>query len=411
MSQIIPIYIPTFISDQNYNPSRVLPRLFFYNGKLDCETYWLADVNSGAVTRNQFPYFDNYNVVDGEFPTTGSRSLLFNNEEPVYGTAPVKSLYSKYWETYVQLLYNPVTRLINASAIIPFAEYTKLELNDVIEWRGNYYHLRAINDYSVKTGECTIQLLGPIISDTFTSEEFDPEPPATVNINLSEFNSASIFVDATLTVSGSAYTSSGNFSQSISGETVGNVVMEGKSAGSTAWGGYTTASATLTILNNGTTITSSTQYIYSGSSDTTITIPTTFTAGDTITISGSTAIFGNPTPPPPGTFTLDAQYGMNITNVTSNNGTIPGFTFPQDSGDPQQTLTMTSGYNAGTIFTVSLSGTRVPVGDKSVSIYVNSVQKACATISVDGTQSKNLTVASSISIGDNVRIAIDSNAC
>jgi hypothetical protein len=169
MSQIIPIYIPTFISDQNYNPSRVLPRLFFYNGLIDCEEWYFESgslTTSGVVkTQTQFPYFDNYNVVSGSFPTSDSKSLLFNNENPVYGQLPTGSLYSTYWSDYVSLLYNPTTRLINASAIIPFAAYIELNLNDIIEWRGNYYHLRAINDYSVKTGECSVQLLGPILQD------------------------------------------------------------------------------------------------------------------------------------------------------------------------------------------------------------------------------------------------------
>jgi hypothetical protein len=169
MSQRIPINIPTYINSVDYTPARVLPRLFFYNGLIDCESYWIESGSAtfGGVTyqQNAFPYFDNYNVVSGSFPTTGSASLLFNNEEASYGTIPNQNLYTEYWETYVNLLYNPVTRLINASAIIPFAEYTKLNLNDIIEWRGNMYHLRAINDYSVKTGECSIQLLGPILVD------------------------------------------------------------------------------------------------------------------------------------------------------------------------------------------------------------------------------------------------------
>ena len=165
MSQNIPIYIPTYINSVDYAPARVLPRLFFFNGTLDCETYYIQDENGSSRAQDAFPYFDNYNVVTGSFPTTGSASLLFNNELASYGTMPNQNLYSEYWETYVNLLYNPVTRLINASAIIPFAEYTKLNLNDIIEWRGNMYHLRAINDYSVKTGECTVQLLGPILQD------------------------------------------------------------------------------------------------------------------------------------------------------------------------------------------------------------------------------------------------------
>ena len=307
MSQIIPIYIPTFISDQNYNPSRVLPHIYFYNGVIDCESYWIESGSAafGGVTyqQNSFPYFDNYNVVTGSFPTTDSLSLLFNNEAAVYGEIPNESLYTQYWEKYISLLYNPKTRLLNCSAIIPLKDYFTMELNDIINFRGNYYHLRAINDYSLKDGTCTLQLLGPIIADTFSNVFPEPTPIptgssnfATASINLNELNSGSVFIDGNIIVSGSPYYFSGNFTQYVTGGVVANVTMEGKYAASTVWGGYTTASATLTIRDNGTLITSSTQYIYSGSTDTIITIPTTFTTGHTITISGSTAVVGNPTP-------------------------------------------------------------------------------------------------------------------
>lgn len=170
MSQIIPIYIPTFISDQTYNPTRVLPRLLFFNGMIDCEAYYIESgslTNSGVVKEvTQFPYFDHYNVVTGSFPTTGSHSLLFLNENPVYGEQPNETLYTEYWSEYINLLYSPKTRLINASAIIPLADYFDMELNDVVNWRGDMYHLRAIQDYNLKTGECKIQLLGPLLEGT-----------------------------------------------------------------------------------------------------------------------------------------------------------------------------------------------------------------------------------------------------
>ena len=172
MSQIIPIYIPTYINSVEYTPVRVLPRLLFYNGMLDCETWWLQ---SGSLTtagtsysQSAFPYFDNYNVVTGSFPTTNSDSLLFNNEAAVYGEVPTGSLYTTYWEKYISLLYNPYTRLLNCSAIIPLADYFEMELNDIVNFRGNVYHLRAINEYSLKDGSCQLQLLGPIIADTLS---------------------------------------------------------------------------------------------------------------------------------------------------------------------------------------------------------------------------------------------------
>jgi len=172
MAQIIPIYIPTYISSQEYAPSRVLPRLLFYNGLVECETYYIESGSAtiGGVTyaQNAFPYFDNYNVVTGSFPTVNSKSLLFNNEAAAYGEVPTGSLYTEYWEKYISLLYNPKTRLINCSAIIPLADYVKMELNDIVNFRGNYYHLRAINDYSLKDGTCSLQLLGPIIPDALS---------------------------------------------------------------------------------------------------------------------------------------------------------------------------------------------------------------------------------------------------
>lgn len=166
------IYIPTFISDENFSPARVQPRIFYYNGKLDVPEYkvyaWLSDSGISTFTyqKEEIPYFDHYNVVSGSFPTSNSKSLLFFNESAPYGVQPSNTLFSEYWETYIELLYNPTTRLINAEAVIPQADYFGLELNDIVEWRGNYYHLRAVNEYSFTTGECKLQLLGPIIEDS-----------------------------------------------------------------------------------------------------------------------------------------------------------------------------------------------------------------------------------------------------
>jgi hypothetical protein len=173
------IFIPTFISSVDYQPVRTLPHIYFYNGLKDCEPYYIQHYPSGSVSSvettplEQFPYFDNY---DGLIPNSGSNSLLFFNETSAYGEAPSASLYTQYWDKYVTLLYNPVTRLLNASAIIPLADYFDMELNDIVQWRGNYYHLRAINDYNLKDGTCNIQLLGPIISDATT-------PPPTYDCN------------------------------------------------------------------------------------------------------------------------------------------------------------------------------------------------------------------------------------
>jgi len=298
MSQKIPIYIPTFISDQNYNPNRVLPRLFFFNGMVDCETYYIESgslVNEGGVKEvTQFPYFDHYNVITGSFPTTGSRSLLFNNEAPVYGQQPNQTLFTEYWSNYVELLYNPKTRLLTAKAIIPLADYFDMELNDIVNWRGNYYHLRAINDYNLKTGECGIQLLGPIIADTFggiapaTTTTTTTVAPASVKIHLEEYNaSPTAFFDLNVFANGESFFFSGDFTQSVAPNTSIVEMEVAQNTPSQNWGPYLTASATMSITDNGSTIFNNTSVYTSGSATYSVTSSVNFQSGHTYVISAS----------------------------------------------------------------------------------------------------------------------------
>jgi len=171
-----PTYVPYYVADDKYKPARVLPRIMFYNGLVSASAYYVDAANSTntavqSVQLNKYPYFDNYstgslNGTASIFPQLNSKSLLYNNEQAVWGTTPTASLVSEYWSDYLSLLYNPRTRLLNAAAVIPLSDYFELELNDVAQFRGNYYHLRAINDYDLKTGECLVQLLGPLLQET-----------------------------------------------------------------------------------------------------------------------------------------------------------------------------------------------------------------------------------------------------
>jgi hypothetical protein len=197
-----PVYIPYYIAQDGRAPARVMPRLFFYNGLLPATPYWIDSVFTNVVTGDfnndfnndfgpitgpgtvvsniyyQYPYFDNYSVVSGSsLPNSASLSLLYNNETPSLGSTPEDTLISTYWNTYLNLLYNPRTRLVNAAAVIPLADYFAMELNDVVQFRSNYYHLRAINDYNLTTGECAVQLLGPVIRDAVSNVVFGTPTP------------------------------------------------------------------------------------------------------------------------------------------------------------------------------------------------------------------------------------------
>lgn len=270
MSQKIQIYIPTFISDQNYNPNRVLPRLYFYNGTIESEQWYINQRGFGSLPVNEFPYFDHYNVVTGSFPTTGSNSLLFNNETPVYGAQPNSTLYTQYWNKYIALLYNPKTRLINASAIIPLADYFKMELNDIVEFRSNFYHLRAINDYNLKTGECKIQLLGPIIQDTLSSGVYGCD---------FSFSSATVTTTTTTTSTTTTTTAAPTTTTTTLTPTT-TTTTAGTTTTTTAGTTTTTTAGTTTTTTAGTTTTT----LAPTTTTTTAGTTTTTTAGTTTTI-------------------------------------------------------------------------------------------------------------------------------
>jgi hypothetical protein len=249
MSQIIPIKIPTYISDATYAPARVLPRLLYYNGLVQCETYY---IESGSLTKsgvtkeqNAFPYFDNYNVVTGSFPTVNSKSLLFNNEGAAYGEVPTDSLYTDYWQTYIDLLYNPTTRLLACEAIIPLADYFKMELNDIVEFRGNYYHLRAINDYNLTNGECSLQLLGPILADALQLTN----PGCNFGFTLVQTNTPPT---TTTTTSGPTTTTTAGPTTTTTTTTAAPTTTTTTAAGTTT---TTTAAPTTTTTTAGTTTT------------------------------------------------------------------------------------------------------------------------------------------------------------
>lgn len=164
------LYIPTFISNDNFDPAIINPRLFFYNGQKDVDKDYLFQQLNASQTQTltylitDFPYFDHYS--GDTDPTEDSESLLFFNETTAYGQLPSETLYTKYWDKYISLLYNPKTRFIECEANLPFSLYTDLKLNDIILFKGSHFHLRAINDYNLKTGDCKLQLLGPIIKDS-----------------------------------------------------------------------------------------------------------------------------------------------------------------------------------------------------------------------------------------------------
>ena len=305
-NQKIPLYIPVFINSATYTPARVLPRLYFYNGQVDCERWYISDGGNSARDQNAFPYFDHYNVSGSQFPTTTSKSLLFNNEAAVYGEVPTNSLYTTYWEKYIEFLYNPKTRVLNCQAIIPLADYFHMELNDIVNFRGNYWHLRAINDYSLKDGTCNLQLVGPVIPDVFDKIVPVPPPPPQASSSVS-WSYIEYLQDGTFNV----------YDNSI---TLGTLTADGSGNAQVSQSHYVTASlvpvnypssgsVTMSLNVNGDTTISNVAY-------TNTTISASFLVGNSKTYYITGSIRYNDTPPPQLSSSLSWSYDETIQDGT-----------------------------------------------------------------------------------------------
>jgi len=239
------LYIPTFIKDAEYNPSQVKPRLFYWNGNLDCETWYMEgwETSGGNDTVfhsfTTFPYIDHYSTGSGEVPDQTSDTLLFFNETNPYGTTPTKTLYSEYWSDYVSFLYNPVTRLIKVKGVLPIAEYFDTNLNDLIFFRGNYYQLRAINNYNINTGECDIELLGPVDETIFENETLKLEEDCyeynyvnAVDDSTVSWTTCEGFETSSFVTLGTNFTVPCARSGSVSGDIAGATITENSKCGS-----------------------------------------------------------------------------------------------------------------------------------------------------------------------------------
>lgn len=133
---------------------------------------------------------------------------------------------------------------------------------------------------------------------------------------------------------------------------------------------------------------------------TTTAIPTTTTTSTAAPTTTTTTTAGI------GDFEIDALYGMNFVDVNADNGTVPSFTFPINTGN-NETLPMVTGFAINTNFSVDLSGTRVGGTNKTLTVSVNGVPQDCSVISSDGAQNHILIVPGAISTTDDITFTIN----
>ena len=141
-------------SSEPVNPNS----LIFYNLLVGAA----SDVALGFIeddgTRSQITYnintpFHHYGLNNPNF------ALLFEADFSTYTyEALTSNLYTNHYKSYVESIFNPKKRNFVFKAILPLHIITKLQLNDSLEIKGNYYRIDKYS-YNILTGETTLNLI------------------------------------------------------------------------------------------------------------------------------------------------------------------------------------------------------------------------------------------------------------
>ena len=175
----------------------------------------LPDLNTGIKTRVQYAaiideeleaaspsahiFYKNFNTVNsspiGFFNDLGTREILNSNlwtayhhygvEQPNYasifnnefstwdGNVINNNLYSRHYDDYISSIFNIKKRTFIYEAVLPIHIITKLELNDVLQIKGDFYRIDKYN-YNLLTGKTTLNLVNSFDNE-LNSDSLSPD--------------------------------------------------------------------------------------------------------------------------------------------------------------------------------------------------------------------------------------------
>ena len=139
--------IPKFVND-TYAFSAPNPRILYKVG--DTIKFNVYNDTTGGVNQVEAYQFSHYSDF---VPDITSRDLNFGQETPLCAVTsiPYKTLYARYWNEYIQNIYAPDARILEAFFALEFADIYNFNFNDKIFIKDSYWRILSISDYIVGT--------------------------------------------------------------------------------------------------------------------------------------------------------------------------------------------------------------------------------------------------------------------
>jgi hypothetical protein len=200
----------------DFKPYIPKPVLFYY----DDYRGGVLNLNNGSATTEYY----NFNIFNNNVTINGVvYSLTWHPElSTQYPNLPlVNNLYSMYYNSYLQNIFNPKCRLVRVKAHFPLSLITKLRLNDRLIIRDKRYIINELKS-DITSGEVDLALINdfrPMINDSTTETVIVPSGGGTTSFPWKVPNGA---IDTTFTspVSGVTFTPSTTTTNTTVGVTV-----------------------------------------------------------------------------------------------------------------------------------------------------------------------------------------------
>jgi hypothetical protein len=154
------IIMPMFINEQLkfVNPGM---RCLYYAGTFEGFVY---DDGTATVVPGGIRLLNHYSVIN---PDLYDFDLNWAPEVPPYGitTNPYNNLFNLYWRTYMNALYSPDARIMEASFALDLKDILTFQFSDKIWIENCYWRILEINDYKVGMQESTSVKLIKFLED------------------------------------------------------------------------------------------------------------------------------------------------------------------------------------------------------------------------------------------------------
>jgi hypothetical protein len=133
------------------------PVVFYYGENLDISSSPISwvDESNDETQINLIPLCETVT----SSTVLSSEGLTFSQEtNPLLQTQADRNLYTEYWDSFISNTYNQQAKIFSLSAYINLGTYIKLNLNDIILWKGRKYIINSMST-DFKTGKTDLQLV------------------------------------------------------------------------------------------------------------------------------------------------------------------------------------------------------------------------------------------------------------